>query len=165
MTRVTLVVTAALTFGVLSLALPRVAGAPGSTTRSTGMAALSDSDNSNLRRGRSAYERGDFAAAQRDLRSALAELEDVRARRLAQTLLAASAFRSGDFRTTIATLEGRDRTNEDRQDLLLLASAYVESGAFERGMTLFSTLRDRFPDDPEPERWMARYQQRAVGQR
>lgn len=107
--------------------------------------------------GRLAYARGDFLAAQQNLRDALDELRDVRDRRDAQALLAASAFRLSDFRTTIATLEGRDKRPEDHNQLLLLASAYVEVGEYEKGMALLATGRARFPDDPEPVYWMTRY--------
>jgi hypothetical protein len=114
-------------------------------------------ENPDLQRGRIAYQRGDFVAAQQDLRRALTQLTAVRDRRAAQTLLAASAFRSGNFRTTIATLEGRDRSQEDCEHLLLLAAAYVEGAEIEKGMALFALTRERFPDDPAPLYWEARY--------
>jgi tetratricopeptide (TPR) repeat protein len=115
------------------------------------------SDKANLYLGRLAYQRGDLRTAQHDLRRALAELRDVGDRREAQTMLALSAYRSGDFRTTIATLEGRVRDDDDHQHLLLLASAYVELGDYDKGMALLSAGRERFPDDPEPLYWLTRY--------
>lgn len=115
------------------------------------------SDKANFYLGRLAYQHGDFATAQPQLRRALTELRSVADRREAQALLALCAFRAGDFRTTIATLEGRQRGHADDQHLLLLASAYVEAGEYEKGMTLLAASRDQFPDDPEPLYWLTRY--------
>jgi tetratricopeptide (TPR) repeat protein len=107
--------------------------------------------------GRVAYQSGDFSNAQQDLRRALVELRDVGERREAQTLLALSAYRTGDFRTTIATLEGRGHGEDDHEHLLLLASAYVEVGEYDKGMALLTAGREHFPDDPEPLYWLTHY--------
>ena len=152
------IVTAAVAFSVLAAGVANVAVTSPSHHE---LSLLADEeqgqDNADLRLGRIAYQRGDFAAAEQDLRRALAQLTDVGDRREAQTLLAASAFRSGNFRTTIATLAGRDSDQEDCEHLLLLAAAYVEAGELAKGMTLFATARERFPDDPAPLYWEAHY--------
>jgi membrane-associated phospholipid phosphatase len=115
------------------------------------------SDKTHYYLGRIAYARGEFADAQQELTRALSELHDDEDRREARRLLAMSAFRAGDFRTTIATLEAQDGLVDDNQQLLLLASSYVESGAYEQGVALLEAVRLRFPDDPEPLYWLTRY--------
>lgn len=148
----------AFTFSLAALAFPQIAGGPRALVTATTTAEPAECDNPDLRLGRSAFERGDFVAAQQDLRRALSELRDVRSRREAQSMLAVSAFRSGDFRTTIATLEGRVRGEGARDELVLLANAYVESGDYDRGMALLGTLQARYPDDPTPQYWMVRHE-------
>jgi hypothetical protein len=108
--------------------------------------------------GRVAFAAGDFAQAEAELTRALGDLSHPEMQKIIRTLLGISAARTGDLPAVIAALEPLRPVADDVSNLVLLGKAYAQNNQYEKGLAVLRDARSRFPAEPEPLYWLARYQ-------
>jgi len=107
--------------------------------------------------GRVAFTAGDFAEAQVELTRSLDDLVEPSQQKVIRAFLGSSASHTRDFPAVIAALEPLRAVTDDVSNLVLLANAYVETNQYDQGLAVLREARSRFPTEPEPPYWLARY--------